>query len=224
LIAARECRLQGWSALVLAAGGSRRFGAQKLLAPLAGKAVIARTVEAVSAAGFDDVVLVTGTDSHAVRSALPDAGCGFVDAENWADGIAASIRTGISALSRDRKGVFVFLGDMPLVPIEMLGDLAEMALANGYAARPEHNNQPGHPVCFLAAAYDDLLDLKGDEGASALLRRHPEKVSYLTTSDSGVTSDVDTPTDLAAVEREWKSRFTSASIDKATSDGDLPNP
>jgi molybdenum cofactor cytidylyltransferase len=216
--------LANWSALVLAAGGSRRFGAQKLLADLAGEPVLARTVEAVRSVGFGEVIIVSGGEQDAVAAALTALPCRIVHAPNWAEGMAASIRAGVAALQPASEGLFLFLGDMPLVPVEYCAELAALAEASGYAARPLCGDVPGHPVAFVADAIADLTMLRGDEGAGSLLRGADTRLAYLPTTDVGAMLDVDTPADLAAAERLSKSRFTSAIIDSAMSRGDLPKP
>jgi molybdenum cofactor cytidylyltransferase len=216
--------LNNWSALVLAAGGSRRFGVPKLLADLAGEPLLRRTAEAICAVGFSETIVVVGADDAAAKAALAGLPCKVVHAPNWAAGISASIRAGIEALQHEREGLFVFLGDMPLVPNELCEDLADLAKSTGYAARPLRGDVPGHPVAFVNAAAADLMALTGDEGAGALLRGAGAKIGYLPTQDEGAILDIDTPAALACAERLWKSRFTSDMIDSAMSCGDLPKP
>lgn len=214
--------MPGWGALILAAGAARRFGAPKMLAMLDGLPVIRRTAEAVIAAGFDDVVVATGSEHAAIAAALAGLDCRIIATPDWSEGISASIRTGSAALAGAGEGLFVFLGDMPLVPIELCQPLARLAEASGYAARPRVAGKPGHPVCFRPAAIADLALLQGDDGAAPLLRQKP--VAYLDTDDAGALLDIDAPDDLAAAERAWKSRVTSATNDSAMSRGALPKP
>lgn len=214
--------LPGWGALILAAGASRRFGAPKLLATLDGVPVIRRTVEAVVVAGFGDVVVATGEQHAGIVEALAGLDCRIVKTPDWEEGIAASIRTGSAALSGVEQGVFVFLGDMPLVPDAVCETLAALSKASGYAARPRVAGKPGHPVCFVRAAMADLAQLQGDDGAATLLRQR--SVAYLDTDDGGALLDIDSPDDLAAAERAWNSRITSATSDSAISRGALPKP
>lgn len=214
--------LPGWGALILAAGASRRFGTPKMLAMLDGVPVIRRTTEAVIAAGFDDVVVAVGAQHAEIAGALAGLGCRVLETPDWPEGIAASIRTGAAALAGMGQGLFVFLGDMPLVPIHLCEPLAALAEASGYAARPRVAGKPGHPVGFVRGAVADLAALQGDDGAAPLLRRKP--VAYLDVADGGVLLDIDAPDDLAAAERAWKSRITSASSDSAISRGALPKP
>ena len=214
----------GWSALILAGGAGRRFGGGKLLADLAGAPVIRRVTERVLGAGFAKVVVVTGADGASLRPALEGLACRIVDAPDWDEGMAASLRAGVGALALQARGVCVFLGDMPLVPVALSAPLAAAAEAAGYAARPRHAGKPGHPVAFTRAAFADLAKLEGDTGATALLKARPEAVAYLDTADSGVLLDIDTPADLAAASAAWKACATSATTDSATSRGALPKP
>lgn len=200
--------MHGWSALILAGGAGRRFGAHeqggKLLADLGGAPVIRRVTERVSAAGFSETVIAVGAAEAAVLAALAGLAGRIVPVPDWAEGMAASLRAGIAALSQDAQGVCVFLGDMPLVPVALCPALAEAAAQAGYAARPRCEGQPGHPVAFTRVAFPDLLALSGDSGATALLKARPEAVAYCDTAERGVLLDIDTPADLAAAVAAWK--------------------
>ena len=215
--------LGGWSALVLAGGAGRRFGGGKLLADLGGAPVIRRVVGAVVAAGFADVVVVTGADDVPIRAALAGQACRISRAPDWRAGMAASLRAGLAALAPETQGVCVFLGDMPLAPAGLSSELAEAAESAGYAARPRCEGRPGHPVAFTRAAFADLMGLEGDRGATALLAARAD-VAYLDTADRGVLLDIDTRDDLAAASRAWNACATSATSDSATSRGALPKP
>lgn len=215
--------MHGWSALILAGGAGRRFGGGKLLADLAGAPVIRRVAEAVAGAGFAEVLVITGAEDARVRAALEGLACRILNAGDWADGMAATLRTGVAALDPEARGVCVFLGDMPLVPVEFSSFLAEAAERLGYAARPRFAGKPGHPVAFTRAAFSDLMALAGDKGATALLAGRSD-VAYLDAADSGVLLDIDTPEDLAAAAHAWKACATSATSDSATSRGALPKP
>jgi molybdenum cofactor cytidylyltransferase len=220
--------LKRWSALILAGGAGRRFGGggdgAKLLADLGGAPVIRRVAERVLSVGFAEVVVVTGAEDANIRRALAGADVFVSHAPDWAEGMAASLRAGITALPPQAEGVCIFLGDMPLAPAALCGALVEEAQASGYAARPRCNGRPGHPVAFARAAFPDLMALKGDEGAAALLKAHPERVVYCDTADRGVLIDVDTPADLDAAVAAWKACATSATSESATSRGALPKP
>ncbi|TAD79658.1 MAG: nucleotidyltransferase family protein, partial [Sphingomonadales bacterium] len=189
--------MQDWSALILAGGAGQRFGGGKLLAALAGEPVISRTTEAVAAAGFAEVLVVSGADDRGIRAALAGLPCRIIHAADWAEGMAATLRTGLAALTPEARGVCVFLGDMPLVPVQLCAELTAAAEDAGFAARPRFAGKPGHPVAFTRTAFADLMTLEGDQGATALLKSRAEAVAYCDTADSGVLFDIDTPDDLA---------------------------
>lgn len=216
--------LKNWSAVILAAGAAHRFGSPKMLALLGGVPVIRRTVEAVCAAHFAEVLVVAGAQAEAITDALVGMDCRIVPAPDWREGMAASLRAGIAAVSPRTNGVFVFLGDMPLVPMGLCPQLAGLAERAGYAARPVVAGKPGHPACFTRSAFADLARLTGDCGATRLLQQRTQGVAYLATDAAGAMLDIDAPGDLAAAERAWNSRATSASSDSAISRGALPNP
>jgi len=216
--------LHGWSALILAGGAASRFGGGKLVADMAGAPVIRRVTEAVAAADFDELIVVTGAENARIRAALCGMNVHIINAPDWAEGMAASVRCGVAALAPETNGVCVFLGDMPLVPVALCEMVTAAALKAGYAARPRFEGKPGHPVAFTRAAYPDLMMLKGDQGANTLLRRRDGDVAYCDTDDSGALRDIDTREDLVAVTRAWKRCATSATSESAISRGALPKP
>lgn len=221
--------ISGWSALILAGGAGRRFGGEggrgKLLADLDDAPVIRRVVDAVLSVGFAEVLAVTGAEDASIRRALVGADLLVTHAPDWAEGMAATLRTGIAMLAPEAAGVCVFLGDMPLVPVQLCPALTAAAERAGYAARPRIDGKPGHPVALTRAAFVDLMRLEGDQGAASILKqRSASEVAYLDTEDRGVLLDIDTPDDLAAAERAWNACATSATSESATSRGALPKP
>lgn len=221
---ALEAVLDRWSALILAGGAARRYQAPKLLADLGGEPVIRRTVLKVLAAGFGDVVVATGSHHADLELALQGLACRIAHAPDWSEGMAATIRAGSAALRPGGSGLFLFLGDMPLVPTALCPPLAQLALDSGYAARPVVQGRPGHPVAFVGDAMADLTELTGDAGAAPLLHRAQRGVGYLPCDDMGAIFDIDRPGDLDTAQRLWNSRAISATSDSAISRGALPKP
>lgn len=177
------------SALVLAAGAGSRFGGGKLAAPFRGEPLLAHAVRAALAAPVDRVIVVA-----APGLAVPD-GVEVVRLESAA--LSDSLRAGIAAAG-DADGLFVFLGDMPLIPHQAAQALASR-LAGHYAALPCHGGKPGHPVLLSSAAMADARGLRGDEGAGLLLRGRPD-VALMEWLDAGVCIDIDRAEDLARLE------------------------
>ena len=185
-------------AVVLAAGSGSRFGGGKLLAAYGSGVLLDGALAAAFAAPVRGVTVVTGADADAVAVAARafDARVRIVHAADHAEGMGASLRTGIASLAPDVTGAFVFLGDMPRVPHGVMATLAE-ALANGApAAAPTFQGRRGNPVLLSRELFPELLALKGDEGARSILRALGHRLVLIEAPDDGVLFDVDQRSDL----------------------------
>jgi molybdenum cofactor cytidylyltransferase len=190
------------AALILAAGRSSRAGRHKLLAPMAdGRPMIAHTCAAAAAAGLSPILVVTGHEAAAVRAALDGQPASFVHAPDFADGLSASLRTGLAALPPEVAGVLVCLGDMPLVePATLRRLVAAFDPLEGRAIIvPTHGGQRGNPILWPRALFAEFSVLTGDTGGRQLLARHGELVAEVAMDSDSVLRDFDTPEALASL-------------------------
>jgi CTP:molybdopterin cytidylyltransferase MocA len=187
--------------LLPAAGASRRMrGRDKLLEEVRGRALLRERAEV--ALSVSDDVLVTLPPEGAARAAVLD---GLPVARRVvaraAEGMAASLRAGADrARARAAAGLMVLLPDMPDLTA---GDLATaLAAFDGRAIlrATSQDGRPGHPVIFPAAILPEMAALAGDEGARALLSRHP--VIFCALPAERAITDLDTPEAWAA----WRAR------------------
>ncbi|HRV76661.1 MAG TPA: nucleotidyltransferase family protein [Thauera sp.] len=186
--------------ILLAAGAGSRFGGGKLLARLADDRGVAETACARLLPAVDRVVAVVPAQPGALEDALRAAGAEVVRCDTEAPGMGVSIACGVSA-SADAAGWLVALGDMPLVPTSQHRVVADALRAGADIAAPVCQGRRGHPVGFAARFGDELRALDGDEGARAVLARHREALLELAVDDDAGWQDIDTPSDLAAVNR-----------------------
>ena len=170
--------------IVLAAGRGERFIASggnthKLAALLAGKPVLQHVLDAVRASGLPH---------HVVQADASRPGMG----DSIADGVRAT---------PDAAGWLVLPGDLPLVRGESLRAVAD-ALRQHAVVMPAYQGVRGHPVGFSAACRDQLLALKGKQGAAPVViaQSAMNSVAVLALDDVGVVTDVDTLDDLARAE------------------------
>lgn len=181
---------------VLAAGAGRRFGGAKLLAPLAGRPLLAWALEAARAQRNARVALVVGCRAAEVAAAVDLAGVEVVPNPYWREGIASSIRCAAASLAAGEAGLLLLGGDQPLVGA---GGLA--SLIARWAGRPDRPAAArycgvlGLPALFPRAQLAALEGLAGDRGARRLL-------AGATPCDLPLAAlDVDTPEDLERAER-----------------------
>lgn len=190
-------------AIVLAAGAGLRFGGAKLTSPWRGGRLIDGALGAALTAPVARVVVVIGADP-----AVAEAARSFAEVSGGSDqlvvihtadhekGLSASLRAGLAAVSTRARGVFVFLGDMPLTPREISPKL-DLALTGGVlAAAPVCGGRRGHPALFARALFACLARLDGDQGARHILDGLGDRLALVETTDPGVLYDVDRPADL----------------------------
>lgn len=186
-------------AVVLAAGRSRRMGADnKLLAEIDGKAMVARVVDAALASRARPVVVVTGHQARAVRAALADAPITFVHNPDFAEGLSTSLRSGLAALPVGLDGAVICLGDMPWIAAALIDRLIEaFDPTEGRAiCVPTHSGRRGNPVLWAACYFDGMRRISGDTGARRLIEDHAEAVCEIPGDDDSVLRDVDVPESL----------------------------
>ncbi|MBC7453221.1 MAG: nucleotidyltransferase family protein [Massilia sp.] len=187
--------------ILLAAGRGRRFDPSghrnKLLQPLAGgDAVVVASARALLAV-VPNVIAVVRADDGGVAQVLRALGCDVTLCVNADDGMAASLVHAVrySVLhSLPSHGWLIALGDMPHVRVATMQALLDALAGGAVIAAPVTGGRRGNPVAFSAACLPDLLALSGDEGARAILKRHP--VTEVAVLDPGIFHDIDQPADL----------------------------
>lgn len=185
--------------VVLAAGLSRRMGRPKLLLPIEGRPVIRHTVEGLAAAGLPDLVVVVPPDSTALRAALDGLAVRFAVNPVPDEGQAGSVVAGVAALGGDTTAALIALGDQPHVPRAVLEGLLERHRASGAPiVAPRYRDGRGNPVLFAASVFPELLRLRGDQGARAILEADAARVT-LVPFDLPMPRDLDTPEDYESL-------------------------
>lgn len=185
--------------IVLAAGGGSRFGGLKQLAELDGRPLLEHAVGVLRAVpAIERVVVVLGAGAKTVSAAADLAGTEQVVAADWEEGIAASLRAGVSALS-DAKAVVITLADQPLITPEVIEAVLERLDGPAPAVRATYGGAPGHPVAIKRELYGEVARLRGDQGARDLLEAHG--VVSVECGHLARSEDVDTPADLEALRR-----------------------
>jgi molybdenum cofactor cytidylyltransferase len=152
--------------LVLAAGEGRRFGGPKQLADLDGAPLLAHAIRAMEAVpAIERIVVVLGARAEEIRRSVDFGGAEPVVCDDWADGLSASLRTGIDALAGART-LIVTLGDQPFITPQAIARFVD----ERGTCRASYDGAPGHPVRMTAATARAARELTGDAGARDLLR------------------------------------------------------
>ena len=184
------------SAIVLAAGASRRMGQPKPLVSLGGRTILQRTLDHLRAAQVDEIVVVLGHRAGDILPTLRGLGCRVVINPQHTLGMSSSIRRGLQAVHPRSRAVLVTLGDQPYIGPRVIDRLVKVFHRDRRSiVVPVFRGQRGHPVLFGREIWPRLQALTGDVGGKELLHRHPEDVCEVEVDDRGVLVDIDRPED-----------------------------
>ena len=181
--------------VLLAAGAARRFGGDKLLAPLPDGTPVGLAALRAMRAALPTVIAVVRPGDDALSALFSGHGVRVVHCERADEGMGASLACGVAA-SADANGWVVALADMPWIATRTIRAVGEAIVAGASLAAPVCRGERGHPVGFAASHRAALMALEGDEGARAILAHAGTALVRIDVDDAGVLRDVDAPGDL----------------------------
>lgn len=186
-------------AVLLAAGEGRRMGGiAKSLIRLQGVPIISRQLVALSGAGVDEVVVVTGYANRDVEQQVQSFPVTLVHNSLHADGQQGSVRSGLEALSGRFDAVFVLPADLPLIAaddlIELIGAFKKRPA--GHVVVPVVNGRRGNPIVLDEVALAEILASGTNLACRNLTDNNPELVHIYETGNTHFITDLDTPGDL----------------------------
>jgi molybdenum cofactor cytidylyltransferase len=195
-------------AVILAAGTSTRMGRAKQLLPLGGSTVLARTIDNVRSAGLVEIVLVLGASAEAIRRQLPQSllkGLKVVVNRAYAQGMASSLREGLSALDPQCAAALIVLGDQPLVRPQTLQQImAGYHRSGAQIVIPSHQGKRGNPVLLSRQLFPEAMALEGDTGCRAIFANHLDVIFKVEVEDPGILLDVDDQDDYDRLTRSLR--------------------
>ena len=189
-------------AVLLAAGAGRRMGGlAKPLIRLQGVPLIRRQLVALSGAGIDEVVVVTGHARTAVEEQVRSFPVTLVHNAEFEQGQDGSVRAGLAALTGPFDAVFVVPCDQPLIAADDLTELisAFKKRAGGHVVVPMVDGQRGNPILIDEEARALILDSGANLGCRHLLARRPELVHAHASVNRRFITDLDTLDDVRAL-------------------------
>ncbi|OXY80556.1 nucleotidyltransferase family protein [Oceanimonas doudoroffii] len=188
--------------LIMAAGGSTRFGGCKLLAPVNGMPLLRRSINTAQQVTPGHVFTVTGAWHEAIEKARIEESwepSSFIYHHGWAQGLGSSIAAGVRYLVSIQAGydaILVMLADQIDLTPANLAALTSQAAPRAMLCAAYGESCRGVPALFGSAHFDTLMRLNGDSGARQLLRSAPSAVVAVLMPSAAV--DIDTPDALAA--------------------------
>jgi len=184
------------SAILLAAGESKRLRMPKLLLPFGKSTILEQTIDNLLNSRVDEVIVVLGYRAEEMMRKLANRPVKIAINPNYHQGMSTSIVKGLSLVNNRAQAIMVALADQPLINSQTINRLIEESL--GYdkgIVIPVYQAERGHPIIFASNYKEELLGLKGDIGGRQTIKEHPNDTLEVIADSKAITMDVNTIND-----------------------------
>ena len=183
--------------VILAAGGSSRFGEIKQLLPWKNKNIINTVVETAALADLDPILVVLGANAGLIQASLDNETVQVVNNTDWDKGQSTSLKAGVTAIRHTVDGVLFLLCDQPHLTVNLVDAVVEEGLRSGKVVTPIIDDRRANPVYFPASCFPLFDTLEGDAGGRQIIPACPH--TTLPWLDDWMARDIDTPEDYRAL-------------------------
>jgi molybdenum cofactor cytidylyltransferase len=166
--------------IILAAGKSSRLGQPKQLLPFKGKSLLSHCIETAKKVS-EHVLVITGAEKIRIESEIKNSAVTVVHNPEWEEGMASSIRKGLSYTMENLKHVtsLIFMVcDQPFVTTGLLQNLIKENQETSKSIVASYYSEiAGTPVLFNQSIFPELLELTGDIGARKIIAKHKDRLA-----------------------------------------------
>jgi molybdenum cofactor cytidylyltransferase len=185
------------TAIVLAAGDSKRMGQPKMLMPWGKSTVLQTVISTIRSAGITDILVVTGGARRQVE-ALVGTTAQTIYNENYPEGeMLSSIQTALIAKMDDEAdAALICLGDQPQVTEGSVRQVCDtFRVSNSPIVVPSYQMHRGHPWLLARPLWAELIALKWPLTSRDFLNGNATQIKYVEMDTPSIIEDLDTPQD-----------------------------
>jgi molybdenum cofactor cytidylyltransferase len=183
--------------LILAAGSASRMQQPKMLLPFGKGTILSHLLEETKAMQPKVICVVTGFYHTAMLPLLETEPVMVVYNERWKDGMAGSVKTGLTALLEQHPAldsVMILVSDQPFITRILLQEMIQTQETSGKGiVAALYNGIKGTPALFNKKYFHHLQELQGDKGAKSILQLVPDDIATVDFAEGEM--DIDTPED-----------------------------
>lgn len=188
------------SAVLLAAGESRRMGEFKQLLPLGGKTFVECCVDNLLASRAGEVVVVTGHREADVRRAIGDRAVRFAHNPDYRDGMSSSVKRGVGALSEESRACLIALVDQPHIGVDVINRVIEAYEKDEpLIVIPTYGGRNGHPIILDSRLKGEVLAIGPAQGLRQVVHARPSQVARIEIPTEAILTDFDYPEDYRRI-------------------------
>ncbi len=185
------------TAVVLAAGESKRMGRSKQLLPWGTTTVLGQTIRVLQRSAVNEVIVVSGAHAEAIEAEVAPFGVKAIYNERFATGgMISSLQTALDQLPENRAAVLVMLADQPMIESLTIDTVIQAYWENrGELIAPVFAGRRGNPVLFGRSYFRELLSLPGGSAPREILRRHEQDLTLVAVESDSILHDIDREAD-----------------------------
>lgn len=192
--------------ILLAAGSSSRLGRPKQLLPFQGETLLHRIARQALESQTGPVIIVLGSESEQIKSAVQDLPVHCLFHHDWNKGIGSSIKAGINYVYENfpfAPAVIISVSDQPFLKASHFEALKNKFLSGGHALVASHYAEThGVPCLFSARFFTALHALTDEQGASQLISHHQNEMASVSFPEGD--QDIDTLADWEMVTKNLR--------------------
>ncbi len=182
------------SAVILAAGESRRMGKPKLLLPWGDKTIIETIIKTVLQSEVKHIVVVLGSEKDKIRSQISNYPVIITENQEYQKGMLTSIQCGLRAVPDGTDAVMVLLGDQPMINGPVIDQLADTFRHTDKGILiAVHKGKRGHPIIINTKYKRDIEQLGTENSMHDFTRKFASEILEVETGTTEVLKDIDTP-------------------------------
>lgn len=189
------------SAIILAAGMSKRMGSLKQLMKVGNCTLLEHTIRTVADSSVSEIILVLGYQSEKILKAITlNSGAQrtrVVVNDVFAQGMSTSIKAGLQSLAPDSEAALIVLADQPFLNPSIINQLTdEYRREKAPIILPVYKGFRGNPVLVDRSLFGEMMQISGDIGCRSLFGLHPKKIHTVNLADASILVDIDTADDF----------------------------
>jgi len=181
------------SAILLAAGQSKRMGEPKQLMRFGQSTIVEQAIDNLLGSIVNELIVVLGHRAEEVRGLITTRPVRLAVNPDYQQGMSTSIIAGLNLVDSRARAVMLALGDQPFIDSQTINRLIDGFNNHDKGiVIPTYQSKRGHPIIFAMKYRKQLLELKGDVGARQLIQENPEDILEVVVDCEGILVDIDT--------------------------------
>ena len=179
------------SAVLLAAGESRRMGRPKQLLPIRDRTAIEMAIENLLTSPVSEVIVVLGYRANEIAERISYLPVKIVINTDYTKGMSFSVKAGLRAVSDMAEGVLFALGDQPFVTSMVIDKLVSAFSQGTFIVLPVYQGRSGHPVILDIKYRQDILEMDETLGLRQVIRKYSGDIQRIEVDSPAVLMDMD---------------------------------